>query len=299
MNYGLPYMGSKSRIAAQVAAVFPKAKHFYDLFAGGCSVTHYLLRGHKFQCYHLNDISDTPRLFMDAVSGKYRDERRWIDRRTFFAEKDADPYVRMVWSFGNEGRCYIYGTEVEPWKKALHHARVLGDVSLLREFGIESDGSIEDVKQHHDEYKEKYRRWYIREKVKSSEDYDRLKNLQRLDSLQRLERLQSLERLEITTGDYQDVKIEEDSVIYCDIPYRGTKGYGKVAFDHERFYDWACSQSAPVYISEYQMPEDRFECVREIEHVSILSAIASNKVTERIFIPREQEARPPRQLSLF
>lgn len=39
MNYGLPYMGSKNKIAEWVVGHFPeKKKHFYDLFAGGCAV---------------------------------------------------------------------------------------------------------------------------------------------------------------------------------------------------------------------------------------------------------------------
>lgn len=388
MNYGLPYMGSKNKIVDEVVDVFPRAKHFYDLFAGGCSVTHYLMQGRKFQHYHVNDIQDTPRLFVDAVNGRYRDERRWIDRATFSKEKDTDPYVRTVWSFGNRGQGYLYSKEVEPWKKALHYARVLGDASLLKEFGIDGSGSYRDVKEHHGEYKDKYCRWYMREVLMSGEDYDRLKanleadiahnqeklcgyllaalkdcgltqaevqrrlgtqmaghyfgrsqwgfptkemydkmrkflplldksyegiyglqellqslqSLQRLERLGRLQRLQSLERLQsltVTVGDYQAVKIEPDSVIYCDIPYRGTCTYTDTPFDYERFYDWACTQSVPVYVSEYSMPEDRFECVREIKHRSRLSGVANNAVTERIYIPRGQKARPARQLSLF
>ena len=40
MRYGLPYMGSKNKIAEWVVSHFPEKKHFYDLFAGGCAVTH-------------------------------------------------------------------------------------------------------------------------------------------------------------------------------------------------------------------------------------------------------------------
>lgn len=104
-------------------------------------------------------------------------------------------------------------------------------------------------------------------------------------SLERLQSLQSLESLERYSQSYDKIKIEPDSVIYCDIPYRGRRGYG-AAFDYDSFYDWACSQDAPVFISEYSMPEDRFVCVKEMAHTCSLSATATGKVTERLFVPK-------------
>ena len=35
MNYGIPYKGSKNKIAESIIAQLPSAKHFYDLFGGG------------------------------------------------------------------------------------------------------------------------------------------------------------------------------------------------------------------------------------------------------------------------
>ena len=42
MCYGIPYKGSKQAIVKSLCAQFPKADHFYDLFGGGGSVSHYL-----------------------------------------------------------------------------------------------------------------------------------------------------------------------------------------------------------------------------------------------------------------
>ena len=39
MNYGIPYMGSKSTVAASIALNFPEAENFYDPFGGGFSMT--------------------------------------------------------------------------------------------------------------------------------------------------------------------------------------------------------------------------------------------------------------------
>lgn len=35
MSYGLPYKGSKSRIANELIACLPNAENFYDMFVGG------------------------------------------------------------------------------------------------------------------------------------------------------------------------------------------------------------------------------------------------------------------------
>ena len=119
---GLPYQGSKSKLADKIVALFPKATHFYDLFAGGCAVTHAALLSGKFKEVHANDITDSVKLFEDALNGdiaKYEPER-FRNREDFFAEKDSNPFVRLVYSFSNDQRTYLYGREIEPYKKAVH-----------------------------------------------------------------------------------------------------------------------------------------------------------------------------------
>lgn len=163
MNYGLPYKGSKNAIAEKVVSLFPKRKHFYDLFCGGCAITHKALLDGKFETYTINDINaDCPTLFEQAIKGKYKDEKRWISKEDF--KNSKEPYVRFCWSFGNNLKNYLYGEVVEPWKKALHYARVFNDFTLLEEMGIKSDGSRKDIKEHHNEYKEKYIKWYLEKK---------------------------------------------------------------------------------------------------------------------------------------
>ena len=66
-----------------------------------------------------------------------------------------------------------------------------------------------------------------------------------LENQERLLRLTSISNpskvcnLTWSIGDYQDVQIEDNSVIICDIPYIGTNEYvnGGDNFDHERFYE--------------------------------------------------------------
>ena len=121
-KYGLPYQGSKSKLAERIVALLPPATHLYDVFAGGCAITHAALLSGKFKEVHANDITDSVKLFEDALNGdiaKYEPER-FRSREDFFAEKDSDPYVRIVWSFGNNQRTYLYSREIEPYKRAVH-----------------------------------------------------------------------------------------------------------------------------------------------------------------------------------
>lgn len=376
-------MGSKTRIADKIFELFPEKENFYDLFCGGCSMAHYALEHGKYKRIFINDIdSGMPQLFSDAVDGKFRDERRWISREDFFRLKEKEAYVKICWSFGNKGKEYLYSKEVEPWKKALHFARVLGDTSLMREFGIDTDGSRGDIVKNHDEYKQKYILWYCKEILKTSvdvlelqksldekvrknseelraylieglkkagkrpSDVDRflgtngmaghyfgksqwefptmevyrklqtflylpldyekiyglaslMEALQSLQSLQSLQRLQSLQSLHLSCGDYSDVKIKKNSIIYCDIPYENTTKYTSGAFDYERFYRWAERQTEPVFISSYSLPEERFVCIERIRHKSLFSSSSNHDVTEKVFIPRHQKDAYSMEWSLF
>ena len=360
MNYGLPYKGSKNKIAEWVVAHLPKATHFYDLFAGGCAITHCAALSGKFEVLHANDLNGSMvELFKGAMAGDYANETRWISREDFLRLKDSDPYVASCWSFGNNLKGYMYSEEIEPWKKALHYARVFGDCSLLAEFGIESDGSRQDVIENHEEYKVKYIRWWLAQQKYSAEELDELITSERLnvakeeeelrayllnalresgltqrevgrrldtqmehhyfgrsqwqfptkehyrkmqifmpaldrdyneivglyrlsERLESLQRLQRLQRLQTSATDYRKVRFEEDAVIYCDPPYKGTDGY-LAEFDHEEFYSWLREIGRPVYVSEYNMPADFVPIAIKVKAVSLCGGSAS-KAIEAIWL---------------
>ena len=122
-NLGISYKGSKSKIAEKIVGLLPRAEHFYDLFAGGCAISHCALLKNKYQHIHINDINPMmPKAFIKALQGGFDDEDRWISREDFFRLKDTDPYVAICFSFGNDLKTYCYGKDVEPLKKALHYA---------------------------------------------------------------------------------------------------------------------------------------------------------------------------------
>ena len=85
--------------------------------------------------------------------------------------------------------------------------------------------------------------------------------------------------------DIQEIKGK--ATIYCDPPYKGATKY-KDDFDHERFYDWCiekAKQGHNVFISEYQMPEDKFKCIFEKEVTVNLDGASVKKQSEKLFIP--------------
>lgn len=138
MKYGLPYKGSKNKLAEKIVSLLPKHTHLIDLFCGGCAVSHAALLRNKYEHIHINDINwMCPTLFIDALNGKYQNETRWISREDFFRLKDTDPYVAVVWSFGNNLRDYLYSKEIEPLKKAIHYAIFFRDYTLGKELGYD------------------------------------------------------------------------------------------------------------------------------------------------------------------
>lgn len=374
MKYGLPYKGSKNKLAERIVRLLPKRTHLVDLFCGGCAVSHAALLMGKYEHIHINDINwMCPTLFIDASNGKYNNENRWISREDFFRLKDTDPYVAVVWSFGNNLRDYLYSKEIEPLKKAIHYAMFFSDYSLGKELGHDLSfiDPINDLQERYLAVKHyfnklghfrqqsfegggrinecsQWKQWNdstpisrigggrkdlcrlgqtessirlgissLGKTVKSS--LSKKKN-HRASRAQRANKANCIacntesdstvcpdirgQDLPITSSvlDYESVTIPEDSVIYCDIPYEDTNVYNKAeGFDYERFYNWCERQTQPVFISSYQMPTDRFDCIEEFSHRSTLSATANNLVTERIYVPKHQKERGNRavQLTLF
>lgn len=283
-NYGIPYMGSKNTIAYKIIDYLPKANNFYDLFCGGCSITHCAMLSKKWQNIYFNDIDgDMPKLFLDSIKGKYKNEKRWISKEDFNKEKDKSAYIRCVWSFGNKGTNYLYGKEIEPYKKAYWYAVMYDDFSLLWALKI----NIPKVKANN--YKEK-RLAIARElkKLKKNSRDQALERLERLQSLQSLEALERLQSLQMFTKSYDEVPIKENSVVYCNIPYENTAEYVNDGFNHKKFYDWAYNQKELVVISSYEVSDNRFKRVINLKKNSNLQGGFGNIKNEGLFIAKNK-----------
>lgn len=259
-NYGLPYTGSKSRIAHWVIDHLPCGRVLIDAFAGGCAITHRALLSQKWQTVIANDINGKyPQLFADAIHGKYRDERRWISREDFERLKAKDAFVACCWSFGNNLQRYMYSQAIEPYKRALHYAIVLDDFEQMQELMPEVAQAVHDaihcIRNAHDRrvtaqnvivktLKRLTGDNYAHQIIQSNPLYktirhtsrdttslnslqrlQRLQSMERMERLQRLQRLQSLERLEslrVTSLSYDEIDIPDEAVVYCDPPYHAS-----------------------------------------------------------------------------
>lgn len=137
--YGFPYQGSKTKLAERIVAFLPRREHLYELFCGGCAISHRAMVVGKYPHIHINDINTLcPQLFYDAITGKYENEDRWISREDFNRLKETDGYVASCFSFGSNFKTYAYNPDIEPKKKALHYAVFFGDYSLAeKELGVD------------------------------------------------------------------------------------------------------------------------------------------------------------------
>lgn len=134
-RWGCPYKGSKGRIAQEIIDCLPDASNLYDLFAGGCAISHCAMSSGRYKDIYINDLSWMPvEFFRNALLGKYKDRYEWVSREDYNRLKDTDPYIRYCWSFGNDGKSYIYGKELEPFKRACHIAIVDRDFKELKEY---------------------------------------------------------------------------------------------------------------------------------------------------------------------
>lgn len=271
MKFGIPYMGSKSSIAKLLCRNLPPATHFYDLFGGGFAITHAMLLLHpaKYKHFHFNEIqSDLVDLIRRAIAGEFNYERfkpPFISREEFFQRKDACPYTRLLWSFGNNSKGYLFSKEIEPYKRSLHNAIVFNEFddvakSIFKKDKFDENSTITQ------------RRLFSRRATKT-----RACELQRLEQL---EQLQRLEQLELTSMSYEAVEIKPNSVVYCDPPYAGTAKY-LGDFDSRRFWEWAKSHSAPIFISEYSAPIE-FRIVLSVEKKTRLSSVGMTHTKNEI-----------------
>ena len=231
MNYGLPYKGSKNRIAKKILDILPPAPVLYDVFCGGCAITHAALLSGKYSRVVANDINAMiPHAFETALKGGFRNEDRWISRDDFQKLYKKDPYVAICFSFGNNLHEYCYARELEPYKRALHYAIFWKDIAPWAELCPETADALKKaVESEQDRHKRRVKagcaivtalktglmngtinpavmdkpiyRKIRKEKTsglmnQSAESVERLKSLETLEHDERLQRLESLERFE-------------------------------------------------------------------------------------------------------
>ena len=256
--YGIPYVGSKSKIATKIVSLLPRGKRLVDLFGGGGAITHYAILTAKWDTVLYNDIDPLiTQLFIDSYNGKYKDYKRIVSREDFFKLKDEDPYVKYIYSFSNCGRTYLYSEQLEPIKlkflelilsdKSVNEKRLLYEeiIRLLEKF-VDNGGKINQLEQ-----------------------LQPLERQNRLIEIGRLKQLHLITNLEVSNISYEDYHYRNGDIVYCDIPYEGAgHKYNKNKFDVLKFYEWAKTRDFPVYFSCYEISDPFFDkkLIEKVKH---------------------------------
>jgi len=99
----------------------------------------------------------------------------------------------------------------------------------------------------------------------------------------------NLQGVKLVNVSYLNLQIPENSLIYCDPPYKGTTKY-EDGFGHSEFWQWCRDMSCEghtVFASEYDAPSD-FECCWSKEIASSLTKNTGGKVgVEKLFRVRD------------
>jgi site-specific DNA-adenine methylase len=136
--YRIPYQGSKQAIIKKIYDIINndlnnrndlftqdnKKIKIYDLFCGGGSVGYYFYtKGFEVV---MNDIHkplmDLHRKLQEGIDKDLL--YKWISREEFIELKERQDWygelIRICWSFGNNKRDYLFGKDVEDYKKQGH-----------------------------------------------------------------------------------------------------------------------------------------------------------------------------------
>ena len=282
MRYGLPYQGSKSRIADWIVGNLPSAPVLVDIMCGGGAVSHAALLSGKYGRVVLNDVNGVADVFVRAVRGEYADYSFVPDREQFNAMKGSDPLVSLLYSFGNDRNTYLWSRELEPVKVAASRMLSAGTLHERRRYWLEFCRAL---------YAYVDGVGGLPNQLRQLEGLERLERLQGLISLERLQGLQGLlgvERLQGSCADYRDVEIPSDAIVYVDPPYANTNCRAYQGFDFDAFHAWLDCVPNLTVVSEYTCPPHCVQ-VAEREHYTTMSA-NSNKLprVERLFVPERQ-----------
>lgn len=268
-------MGSKNAIAEKIVRVLPAGERLVDLFGGGGAITHCASMFGVWNKILYNEYDKQIfGFFNDVVAGKYRNFiPKWVSREEFFKTKDEDPYVRLLWSFGNKGTSYMFSRKDEEEKRQLFELIVNKTPSEY--FDIKPEWLTDNV----------FDNARICKRILTAKHY-RFTRIQGFETIERLHRVSKIDisRVETSNISYDEYEYREGDVVYCDPPYENTEQYFNRTFDFGKFKEWALSRDYPVYISSYNLNDDRFRVVwRDVKLALLNDTVKNKKIIEYLY----------------
>lgn len=273
-TFGIPYMGSKTKIALDILKILPSGNRFVDLFGGGFAMSHAALLIKKYNHVLYNDINPrVTNLVKKAINGDFNYnvfKPTFISRTDFFQNKDSDGYIKYVWSFGSDGKTYAFSKDLEPFRKACHNLVVFDEHSPILDskcpniYKVVTSNSIHNRRLQADRFL-----------GNKSRDFPQLSRLERLQNLQNLNHLSHI--LSISNIDYKDYQFQDGDIVYCDPPYENTNDYG-LSFNSKNFYDWCISRPFKVFFSSYKISDNRFNLIFAKQSLSSFASQSNSSI---------------------
>ena len=268
--YGIPYMGSKTKIAVDILRRLPNGKRFVDLCGGGFAMSHAAALSRKYNSVFYNDFNPLiVGLIQNALAGKYNYKvfkPPFITREDFYRLKDTDGYVKYIWSYGNSGKEYMFGKDVEPLKHKAHDFVVfgkwddeLGEILPNVRSKVKSSG-VHNRRMEFCGYARMMKKRFDLQQLEQLERLQQLEQLERLQQLERVERLEQLERIETHCGSLYDYEYCDGDVVYIDPPYESEADYDG-GFNFKQFYDWVYDKPYQIWFSGYKISDNRFKMI--------------------------------------
>lgn len=219
---GLPYMGSKRKLAKKIVdkilADNPTCHYVFDLFGGGGAISFEFIQREQIKKVVYNDINTgVVELLKDirdnGVTDKYY---QWVSRETFHKHKNDKDWFgglcQVVWSFGSGQKAYLFGKDIEEYKKMyfevvvnnIDHTEKMANFIenyVLKRYGVSEKCKLKmpqttNINERRLEIRRQIANYKKACKLKQLTQLEQLESLQSLQRLEQLEQLECLERLQ-------------------------------------------------------------------------------------------------------
>lgn len=285
--YGLPYKGSKNKLAERIVSLFPSGERFCDCCCGGGAILHAAALSEKFRYVHGYDLNTfiTKLLRAVMVLGGVIDYNchPFVGKEEFKKSiKSPNPtlddcLIKYSCSFGYEGNTFCYAENDIEIHKIAHNIIMSNDYKERRKWFLNFVNFIKGIKDYTE----------LEKALNKAIKTEQIRNLGRIEKVE-----SSLIHCQSCIGIYDksiyDINYTEYDVIYFDPPYKGTdiNGYFNNSFDYDKFtklLERLTSMGKRVFVSEYDLKVTGYEKIAEYSHSNRINDKHTYKTTECIF----------------
>lgn len=184
---------------------------------------------------------------------------------------DKNEYLMEMWYELTEGKTFIEEIPKELYDKA----RTEFNNSTTNQFSLAEIGWIGFMASYNGRFFDGGYNGNYKKRNYTKESINNIKK-----------QIDLMKGVSFSSGNYNEIIIPDNSILYCDIPYKGTKQYlTSKEFNHDFFWKWCVEMTEKghkVFISEYKAPNN-FKCVWSGSIKSYMKAGRSVDVTEKLF----------------